>query len=169
MTDAKPEPIAEIVITPSFKGSSVLNILAATPDADQWVRGNAEEFGTLFYPEDSKHWNSFSLHVDNNYDTHEVTEYIRTMGGGDKGSAVDKGLAVLDSLANTDDQAMREVEMILCPSDNTWYTHIVKIPANTPGDQIEAVARDIAADGYGGDVELAYVGVYWLEQVQEQK
>ncbi len=79
----KPQPIAEVVVTPSYRGSSILMIMTSNPDADSWVRDNAPEYGILFVPEDSKYRKDFSLHVDKNYKVNEVAAYIRTMGADD--------------------------------------------------------------------------------------
>ncbi len=62
---------------------------------------------------------------------------------------------------------MREVEMIYCLSDQTWYTDTIEIPSSTPDDSIESVACDIAQGDYGP--ELVYVGVYYIEPDHEEE
>ncbi len=76
----KPQPKAEVVITRDYPDSSILHILAATPDADSWVRDNAEELGELYMPERTSYAKDFVLFVTANLNTDEVIDFIRTMG-----------------------------------------------------------------------------------------
>lgn len=81
-TAGAPQPIAEIVVEPSAREESMqIFIYTASPDADNWVRENAGEYGSLWTPEDLGR-RYFTLLIDNTYRRMEVIEHIRTMGTG---------------------------------------------------------------------------------------
>lgn len=74
---SRPKPENEITV----QGTYVLYIHTATPDARNWVKDNAEDFGELFYPTVIK--SHFTLFVSPLYDEAEVKLYILNMGESD--------------------------------------------------------------------------------------
>jgi len=65
--------------------------------------------------------------------------------------------------------ATRKIEMYVGYLDNTWATHMIEIPADTPEGDIDRVAIDatISEMTHEKKTEIAFCGVYHLDVATE--
>jgi hypothetical protein len=64
----------------------------------------------------------------------------------------------------------REIEVYRCWDDRTWDTEFVEIPADTPEENIEAVAASAALEALRHSADLpVVVGVYHIPEISEEE